>query len=244
MIDLIFTTRPELYRSGVFPVSFTDHFAVFGVRKLHRVKSLPPKFIRARNYKHFDTDLFKCDIRHVPWDIIEMENDAEFAWNFFKDMFMSVADRHAPIIEKRVRGKSLPWITHYIKDLMKQRDYHHRKAISTNEEFHWSNYRRLRNTVTTKLRKEKEIYYKTQLTGKIEAKEMWKTINELLCKNRSYGSGINVALNATRFSQFFSTIATKLCNIFSSVSSVPRILSPRILEDFVIHKVSITFVVN
>jgi hypothetical protein len=127
---------------------------------------------------------------------------------------------------------------------MKQRDYHHRKAISTNKEIHWSNYRRLRNTVTAKLRKEKEVYYKTQLTGKIESKEMWKTINKLLCKNRSYGSGINVALNATRFSQFFSTIATKLCNIFSSVSSMPRILSPRIVKDFVIHEVSITFVVN
>ncbi len=99
LIDLIFTTRPELYRSGVFPVGFTDHFAVFGVRKLHRVKSHPPKFIRAS---------------HAPWDIIEMENDAEFAWNLFKDMFMSAADKHAPIIEKRVQGKSLPWITHYI----------------------------------------------------------------------------------------------------------------------------------
>ncbi|CAB4008026.1 Hypothetical predicted protein, partial [Paramuricea clavata] len=105
LIDLIFTTKPELYRSGVFPVGFTDHFAIFGVRKLHRVKSLPPKFIRARNYKHFDTDLFKCDISHVPWDIIEMENDPEFAWNLFKDMFMSVADKHAPIIEKRVRER-------------------------------------------------------------------------------------------------------------------------------------------
>ncbi len=82
----------------------------------------------------------KCHISHVPWDIIEMENDAEFAWNLFKDMFMSVADKHAPIIGKRVRGKSLPWMTHYIKDLMKQRDYHDRKAISTNEEIHWSNY--------------------------------------------------------------------------------------------------------
>ena len=113
-----------------------------------------------------------------------MEEDDEIAWNAFKDMFMSLVDKHAPVIERHVRGKSLPWITHYIKDLIKQRDYHHRNAITTNEECHWNSYRRLRYAVTAKLRKEKREYYRTQLTGKVESKDMWKTINELLCKNK------------------------------------------------------------
>ena len=34
-------------------------------------------------------------------------------------------------------------------------DYQHKKAISTNSELHWSNYKRLRNAVNTKMRKEK-----------------------------------------------------------------------------------------
>ena len=34
---------------------------------------------------------------------------------------------NAPVVNRRVRGRSLPWITPTIKDLMKKRDYHHKK---------------------------------------------------------------------------------------------------------------------
>ena len=71
---------------------------------------------------------------------------------------MSVADNNAPVLIRRVHGRSLPWITPTIKDLMKRRDYHHKKAINTNNELHWSNHKRLQNAVT-KLRKEKASYY-------------------------------------------------------------------------------------
>ena len=36
LIDLFFSTRPELYCSGVVPVGISDHCAIFGIRKLHR----------------------------------------------------------------------------------------------------------------------------------------------------------------------------------------------------------------
>ena len=37
-------------------------------------------------------------------------------------------------------------------------------------------------------------------------------------------------------------IAAKLCQNFTSVITMPRILSPRILKDFILEEVSITFV--
>ena len=66
---------------------------------------------------------------------------------------------NAPVVNRRVRGRSLPWITLTIQDLMKKRDYHHKKAIKTNKEPPWSSYKRLRNAVSMKLRKEKASYY-------------------------------------------------------------------------------------
>ena len=42
LIDLFFTSRPDLYVSGVIPVGFSDHSAIFAVRKLHRLKPPPP----------------------------------------------------------------------------------------------------------------------------------------------------------------------------------------------------------
>ena len=55
-----------------------------------------------------------------------------------EDMFLTVVDKHAPIVTRRVRGKSLPWLTPEIKNLMREREYQHKKAIKTNNEVHWS----------------------------------------------------------------------------------------------------------
>ena len=51
LIDLFFTTRPKLYCSGVSPVGFSDHCAVFGIKKPHRIELPPPKTVKARNSK-------------------------------------------------------------------------------------------------------------------------------------------------------------------------------------------------
>ena len=45
LIDLFFTSRPDLYVSGVIPVGFSDHSAIFAVRKLHRLKPPPLRVI-------------------------------------------------------------------------------------------------------------------------------------------------------------------------------------------------------
>ena len=70
---------------------------------------------------------------------------------------------NAPVVNRRVRGRSLPWITPTIKDLMKKRDYHHKKAIKTNKELHWSSYKRLRNAVSMKLRRKSQLSFKSAM---------------------------------------------------------------------------------
>ena len=46
---------------------------------------------------------------------------------------MAVADCNAPVVNRCVRGRSLPWITLAIKE--KKRDYHHKKAISIHSKY-------------------------------------------------------------------------------------------------------------
>ena len=73
LIDLFFTSRPELFVSGVVPIGFSDHCAIFATRKLHRIKYPPPKFIEAINFKNYNPSLFKTDLTNVPWEVIELE---------------------------------------------------------------------------------------------------------------------------------------------------------------------------
>ena len=49
---------------------------------------------------------------------------------------MTTVDCNAPVVNRRVCERSLPWVTPSIEDLMKKRDYYHKKAIKTNKELH------------------------------------------------------------------------------------------------------------
>ena len=119
------------------------------------------------------------------------------------------------------------------KDLMKRRDYHHKKAIHTNNELHWSSYKRLRNAVSMKLRKEKANYYSKQLT-----------LNELLPNKKQHAAANAPAaekLTATSFNEFFTSVAEKLCGHFKD-KPMPKLWIPRVTENFVFQKVSTNFV--
>ena len=85
-------------------------------------------------------------------------------------LLLTLADCNAQVVNRRVRGRSLPWITPTIKDLMKKRDCHHKKAIETNKELHWSSYKRLRNALSMKLHKGKASYYSKQLCEKQDSR--------------------------------------------------------------------------
>ena len=106
---------------GVVPVGFSDHCAIFDIRKLHRLKFPPPKTVNARNYKNDHPELFRADLNRIPWDIIELESDPYNAWNSYKDVFTTATDCNAPVVNRRVRGRSLPWKTPTIKDDEKAR---------------------------------------------------------------------------------------------------------------------------
>ena len=50
-------------------------------------------------------------------------------WNAWKNMFDSVADKHAPLRTRRVRNKHFPWLTSQIRTLIIERDLLKKKAI-------------------------------------------------------------------------------------------------------------------
>ena len=63
---------------------------------------------------------------------------------------------HAPLQHKNIRTKKVPWITGAIKQLIITRDRLKRKAIITDLEIDWLNYK-TRNKVNIQLRNAKKI---------------------------------------------------------------------------------------
>ena len=170
-----------------------------------------------------------------------MESTSNEAWIVFKDLFLTVADKHAPVATRRVRGFSVPWLTPSIKELMTERDYHHKKAIKTDEELHWSKYKRLRNTVSKKMKKAKSDYYSSRLTETQDPKTMWKILKEIMPNKKTAVAPKTGSLSALKFNHFFTSIAGKLCERFR-LSTFIKPQTPRVNNKFSLEEVNEKFV--
>ena len=135
------------------------------------------------------------------------------ASNFY-DLFHPILDVHAPL--KTRKGI---WITPRIKNLIRERDRAKRKAEK--DRSIWPEYKRLRNRVTSELRRAVEGYYRSLIDeNSSNPKEMWKTINKVLNKNQCSTAPASVMYEgkliekqkeiAEAFNNHFTTIGPKL----------------------------------
>ena len=68
IIDHIATTSPKnIVKSGVFPISLSDHFMVYCVRKFEGGVLKDHKMIRTRRMKKFNKQMFLMDVASINW---------------------------------------------------------------------------------------------------------------------------------------------------------------------------------
>ena len=118
LIDHYITSTPEkIVQSGVIHTGISDHNIIYGVRKVNPVLNTRKKAkkIEVRNMKRFDGERFNEDLLNMPWERIVLKTDTNSMWICWKELFLEVLDKHAPIRQIRKRSCSVPWITADIK---------------------------------------------------------------------------------------------------------------------------------
>ena len=149
------------------------------------VTKAPPKSFEFRSYKSYNKDAFVNDLKQVPWSIVDSISEIDDCVFLWERLFSGIADLHAPIMFKRVKGFKNPWINQDLIDLRRDRDYHHKKAIGNNK-YHWSMYRKLRNKANSEERKLKSDYYCQLISeAKHDSSKMWRAIKSVLPGNKA-----------------------------------------------------------
>ena len=97
-------------------VAISDHSLVYAYRKI----SIPTfskgvNLITYRQFKHFNSANFYADILAQPWDDIKKLHDPNDMWRRWKELFLNVCEKHAPMKTKRTRDSKSPWITTILK---------------------------------------------------------------------------------------------------------------------------------
>ena len=109
IIDLIFTSVSERHlTSGVIPITLSDHFLTFTIMNF-KLPSLPSKFITKRNYQTFNTEYFLHDLAFSPlFSRIPYMLNVEDAWGTWYNEFIRICNKHAPLMDHKIRVRSNP----------------------------------------------------------------------------------------------------------------------------------------
>ena len=122
LIDVVITNSKErLNHTGAYPLSISDHYLIYAIRKIGIPRGRP-RFVEARNFKHFDESKFKMDLINAPWPCIDNFQDVNRALASLTKVFLSIVDKHTPCRTRRIHNKPSPWLNPNIKQLMFKRD--------------------------------------------------------------------------------------------------------------------------
>ena len=101
-------------------------------------------------------------------------------WSVFETKFLEVADRHAPLIQKKVRDmENSPWMTGNINKDIRQRDYLLKKAQKISCDEDWLAYKSMRNWTHDSVKKSKQTYNKKLIENQQEdARAFWRKGNQ------------------------------------------------------------------
>lgn len=217
-IDLILANNNHrIVDNGVIPSAISDHFIIYCVIK-SGVPKAKPKTIEYRSYRSYTKEYFVSELNEIDWSIIDNCNDIDSAVEAWNNVFSEVANRHAPIKKTRVKGLHAPWMTPILSDAMRDRDFHHRKAVKTNSKFHWDQFKKIKNFTNNLVKKCKSDYYINLINqNKRNANALWSTLNEITSrKSRSPVTCIEV--DGVQYHQAYS-IAETLNSHFCSIGS-------------------------
>ena len=113
LIDVMLTNRPRSFQNSV--VVGTDlsnhHRMVTTVLKCHFV-CLKPIPLQCRNYKTFNPEAFKKDLKSADLNsIIYSSVNPNRAYENFCKCFKEILDRHSPLRYKVIRGNQAPFMS-------------------------------------------------------------------------------------------------------------------------------------
>jgi hypothetical protein len=212
-IDVFLTTNPELHvKTELLKIGLSDHYMVYTIIDFKtKSKKVNHKYATFRSYKKFNES---CFINEIKKSFLQIELDhcnVNESWHKWKDKFLHICDKYAPIRRMRVKNRNNPWIDNEVLDKMYERDHIHKKAVSCKDDELWNQYKLLRNEVTSLIRNKKKEYYVDKLESSKTSKEMWNIMNSIV-PNKKNGNTIPPEMDANKFNKYFSEIGLTLAN--------------------------------
>ena len=180
-LDHWYTNKPEkMSNIQVVNQGGSDHRLIFGIRYCKSLISRP-RIVKKRCYKDFNTAVFLERVKSISWLNLYMAEDVEAVTDFFTQTMTKILDELAPIKTYQVRKKYAPWLSPNLRKEIKDRDEAQKIAQESGKKEDWNKFKKLRNTVSNKLRGEKIRWQKGRLEEySSDSRSVWKHVRSWL----------------------------------------------------------------
>ena len=155
-IDLFLTNSPLSFQNTVtMSTGLSDcHKMVITVLKSTFAKTKPKEIIY-RDYKKFNADFFKSDLKVA----LSNEGDVIHRYALFEKIFLQVLDKHAPLRKKLLRANHAPYITKSVRKAIMRRSQLESKFLKHKTPESRQIYTKQRNYCSRLYKKERKKYY-------------------------------------------------------------------------------------
>ena len=177
-LDHIYTSVPEkLSHVQVKVCGSSDHRLILATRYAKNIKD-NIRYCKKRSYKNFDEKKFMQEVEKIKWWEVYSCQDIDMAVDIFTRKLTDILDIMAPIRRFQIRTKYAAWVTVDTKSKMKDRDMAQQTATANGHEDDWDRYKKIRNEVTSQLRKDKLNWQQEKLSSceTSDTGKLWKNI--------------------------------------------------------------------
>lgn len=132
-----------------------------------------------RSFKKCNKDELLSDLGEAPWQVMHTYDDIDDKWSYWRDLFLSVVDRHAPLVKVRIRKREqdADWIDSELRALMQARNYHRKKHRKTHNQEDWDKFKALCKEVNHRVRAAKVEHYRSVCKNfSHQSKSTWKQL--------------------------------------------------------------------
>ena len=173
-IDLILTNKPRSFQNTTtFDTGISDFHKMVLTSFKCKFDKRTPKEVIYRDYKQFETVIFKEEIKSAIHDI----ND----WCIFEKRFLDILDKHAPLKKKTIRANHAPYMTKDLKKAIMKRTQLANKYQKTKSEIDYRNFRKQKNYVDRLYKREKKTFMSNLSMKELtDNKTFWRTSKKIV----------------------------------------------------------------
>jgi len=220
LIDLLFTSAPaSLEVVDCAQVALSDHDLIYGTITKSAQKQDQKCFKYVKCINKCDSEALLSDLDSAPWSVMDSFDDIDSSWEYWKKLFEQIVNSHIPVQKTRNRAKTLPWISQNAKKLIRARNYYHTMAKKSRNSNDWEQYWKLRNLVTSEMRKAKLQFFEN-LSNQTPRK-VWKVLNRTLGRGSKMRIDAVMTPNGRKTSQ--QSIVDEFSKYFSSWNGLPSV---------------------